>query len=231
MDTIGRQIQCGMCSSPLYAVSVAWRGHPSLIQWHVSICVIGAIKWRDRACGEVINRSQVRGACGEHKSRSIKGNTCIIWRWWRIILQCWCTIIKVHFHTLSYHITISASLLMHDAYVTLCSDIGFTEWAKTQTAHTNYKGLALANWGMLVSSITLHANTIHLWCVLSRSTNTIWWWWWCIGKPDYAKYTQAGMTSDHFFTAPAAVTEDGRLVYTTPHNITTSRHHHLSLFH
>jgi len=27
------------------------------------------------------------------------------------------------------------------------TDIGLTEWAKTQTLHTNYKGLALANWG------------------------------------------------------------------------------------
>jgi len=26
-------------------------------------------------------------------------------------------------------------------------DIGLTEWMKTQTAHTNYKGLALAGWG------------------------------------------------------------------------------------
>lgn len=27
------------------------------------------------------------------------------------------------------------------------TDIGFTEWAKTQTKHTNYKGLAIAGWG------------------------------------------------------------------------------------
>lgn len=26
-------------------------------------------------------------------------------------------------------------------------DIGLTEWMKTQTAHTNYKGLAVAGWG------------------------------------------------------------------------------------
>jgi hypothetical protein len=36
----------------------------------------------------------------------------------------------------------------YSAGVQSLSDIGFTEWAKTQTKHTNYKGLALANWGM-----------------------------------------------------------------------------------
>jgi hypothetical protein len=93
------------------------------------------------------------------------------------------------------------------------TEIGFTEWAKTQTAHTNYKGLAIANFGT-------SPHSYHSCCLLILTSMLLA----LIGKPDYVRYTNAGMTADHFFTTASALTEDGRLVC-PPHPLHSYYHH------